>query len=164
MFKLPLSSNNLRVSQVQYFWLEPRRRLFFLWAHYIPATEGKRKEIPDTRGALGCSAEAASGDQSRGLWVPANVFPFRWTPLLAPQPYQPPRSVQEAAPSPGSTAQGGRQPRRLTHPPGRLLRRPGLGRPLSCFRVRGRPSPPQMEEGRARDEEDSAPVLESPRE
>lgn len=80
MFKLPLSSNNLRVSQVQYFWLEPRRRLFFLWAHYIPATEGKRKEIPDTRGALGCSAEAASGDQSRGLWVPANVFPFRWTP------------------------------------------------------------------------------------
>lgn len=120
---------------------------------------GKRKEIADTRGALGCSAEAASGGRSGGLWLPANVFPFRRPPPLPPQPSQPPRPgtplswKRHLRQAPPPKVGGGPDALRILL--GGLLWRPGLGRPLSCFRVGRRPSPLQMEEKRAQDEEDS---------
>lgn len=90
------------------------RCLFFLRALCVAEREGKRKEIADTRGALGCSAEATSGP-IRGSLAASECVSI---PSASPSPASAfPASCPEAAPSPGSTAQGGRRPGRLTHPP-----------------------------------------------
>ena len=138
MFELPLSSNNLRVSHPKFSISDLSQRDVFYSCGLTgyQRQRGREKKYRTLVVPLDALQRLPPGG-SRGLWLPANVFPFRRPPLLPPQPYQPLRSVRQAAPSPGSTAQGGRQPRRLTHPPGRLLQHPELGRPLSCFRVGG---------------------------
>lgn len=133
----------------------------------VPEREGKRKEIADTRGALGCSAEAASGPIRGSLAASecvsissASRSPASAFPASASRHTTVPK--RHLLPAPPPKVGGG--PDALHILLGGLLRPPGLGRPLSCSRVGRRPSALQTEEKRARGEEDSGAGVAAPAE
>lgn len=123
MFKLPLSSNNLKISQLK-FSVSGLSQLDVFSSCGLSTYQRERGEEKRNSGhsrgpwmlCRGCLRGPIRGSLAASKCVsissaspsPASAFPAsasRHTIVL------------EAAPSTGSTAQGGRRPRRLTHPP-----------------------------------------------
>lgn len=83
MFELPLSSNNLRVSHPKFSISDLSQRDVFYSCGLTgyQRQRGREKKYRTLAVPLDALQRLPPGG-SRGLWLPANVFPFRRPPLL----------------------------------------------------------------------------------